>query len=367
MTMASQFHRPDGSYFLSHSVGLLPHGYQSALEATMFAPWRAGNGAWDDWLATIAGFRTALGRFLHADPKMICPQSNLSSALTKIIFSRPPSPGHEVVLLSEQDFPSIGFVLQQATKAGWRVEFLPREADLADPQTWLAAMDSNVGLVHVTHVYSNTSLQTPVSKIVRAARARGITSIVDIAQSAGAVPVDVQEWGADFVIGSCVKYLCGGPGAGYLIANRETIEHFIPQDVGWFSHAAPFDFDIHNFQYAEDAAKFWGGTPSVLPYAMAKFSIEHLLEIGPDTIHNHNQAMLSNLLAGLDPAYIHSATSPDSRGCGLLYGPPDIEASTARLRQAGVRHDRRGESLRLSVHLYTTEEEVRTALRAITG
>ena len=54
-------------------------------------------------------------------------------------------------------------------------------------------------------------------------RERGALSIVDIAQSAGVIPIDLDAWAADFVIGSSVKWLCGGPGAGYLWANPDII------------------------------------------------------------------------------------------------------------------------------------------------
>ena len=365
---ADLFHKPDGHYFLSHSIGLLPRGVEAALDADFFSLWRGGSAAcWPHWLDAIDTFRERLGHLVGADKEMICPQTNLSSALTKILFSLPPAPDRNVILLTEQDFPTMGFVMRQAEKAGWRLKFLPRDTDLTDPQVWLDAMTDDTGIVHATCVYSNSSMRAPVKEITAAAKAQGILSIIDIAQAAGAVPLCVRDWDADFVLGSCVKYLCGGPGAGYLISNPETIKNFEPVDVGWFSHQNPFGMDIHDFQYAEDASRFWGGTPSVLPFVTAAHGIGTLLEAGPERYQAGTQALQQQIIDALDPALIHSETDPAKRGRGLLYAPPDGEAVTARLKEANIQHDLRRGAIRLSVHLYNSQEDVRALLDALQG
>ncbi|NHK28361.1 aminotransferase class V-fold PLP-dependent enzyme [Parvularcula flava] len=362
-----RFHLPDGHYFLSHSVGLMPTGIAEGLSDAVLAPWQAQGQSWDEWLAVIDRFRCGLGAFLNTDPAMICPQTNVSSALTKILFSLPEPGKRNTILLSEQDFPTIGFVALQAERLGWHLRYLPREADLTDATVWLDAMGEDVGIVLVTHAYSNSAMLAPVAAITDAARTRGIVSTVDIAQSAGTIAIDIAAWQADFVIGTSVKYLCGGPGAAFLWASPQIIAKCQPLDVGWFSHENPFEFDLKDFRYAPDARRFWGGTPSVLPYAMAAQSIETLTEIGIGTIHRQNQQRLGRLIDGLDPAMLKSETREGRRGSHLLYAPPDVEAATKRLEETGIRHDCRAGALRLSVHLYITEEDIDAALAALTG
>lgn len=363
----NRFHLPDGPYFLSHSVGLMPKDATNGLSETVLAPWQEAGQSWDEWLAILDRFRAALGSLLNADPAMICPQTNVSSALTKILFSLPEPGTSNVILLSEQDFPTIGFVALQAERLGWRLRYLPRQADLNDAPVWLDAMADDVGIVLVTHAYSNSAMLAPVAAITEAAAARGIISVVDIAQSAGTIPIDLAAWQADFVIGTSVKYLCGGPGAAFLWVSPDIIETCTPLDVGWFSHEDPFEFDLKDFRYAPDARRFWGGTPSVLPYAMAAQSIETLTEIGIDAIYKRNQQLLGRLIDSLDPALVRSEPREGRRGSHLLYASHDMKAAAARLENAAIRHDSRDGALRLSVHLYITDEDIDAALDALAG
>lgn len=67
-------------------------------------------------------------------------------------------------------------------------------------------------------------------------------------------------------------------------------------DLGWFSHEAPFEFDIHDFRYAKGAKRFWGGTPSVLPYMLAVASLQQLRAFGDSQIYQHNQRLGQGIL-----------------------------------------------------------------------
>ena len=190
-----------------------------------------------------------------------CPQTNVSSATTKILYALPELRARRTVLLSEEAFLSLAFVFQMAAGSGFRLKYIDGGADAGDPEVWKGQLTADVGLVLLTHVHSNSGLQTPVKDISELARERGITSVVDVAQSVGVLPIDVRYWNADFVVGSCVKWVCGGPGAGFLWANPSVVDQSQPIDVGWFSHDDPFEFDIHRFRYATDSLRFWGGTP----------------------------------------------------------------------------------------------------------
>ena len=202
----------------------------------------------------------------NSDPSLFCPQTNISSALTKIITALPRDPKRNTLLLCEDDFPTCGFVFQQAERLGFEVKFIPGGAATTDPNHWINAFSEDVALVHLTHVFSNAARRIPIDVIAREARKRGIQVIADVAQSAGVIPVHPLDWGVDYMVGTSVKYLCGGPGACFLWCHPDRLPQSRPLDVGWFSHEDPFAFDIHNFRYASDARRFWGGTPSVAPF-----------------------------------------------------------------------------------------------------
>jgi len=364
----NQFVAHDGIYLLNHSVGRPTVSARNSLLEDFFEPWEHGDAeVWPVWIRKIEQFGMSLGRLLNAESSDFCPQTNLSSAVTKVIHSLPAEQGKSVILYSEQDFPSIGFVLSQAQRAGFKLRMIPAAVDTQDPDVWESYLTDDVRLVLVTQVYSNTSQLLPVSEITRLAKEKNILSIVDICQAVGVVPTNLQSWQADFVVGSCVKWLCGGPGAGFLWVNPEIVELCQPIDVGWFSHENPFEFDITNFRYADKALRFWGGTPSVMPYALAASSIDVMCKIGLERIREHNLELNNIILDGLGDDVTVTPKEASKRGGTLVlnFGEYQDEIIT-RLNQAQVRFDARNSGLRISPHIYNTKEEMETILSLMT-
>jgi len=354
-----------GIYLLNHSVGRPPVTTREAWIDSFIDPWeQGGEEVWPCWLEVIDGFRAALAQLLNSAAGNFCPQVNLSSALTKILQSFSLPEQRQTLLYTEQDFPSIAFVLQQAAKNGFVLRAIPAGADTLDPAVWSAYLTPDVGLVLLTHVHSNTGRQIPVAEISAMAREREVLSVVDIAQSVGVVPIDLKSWQADFVIGSCVKWLCGGPGAGFLWVAPERVGECEPVDVGWFSHESPFEFDMHNFRYAADALRFWGGTPSVQPYATAASSIRLLSRIGLTTIREHNLALTQLIIDAVDSNTLVTPVEPQCRGGTVVlnYAADEQNQVCARLREAGVLFDERPTGIRLSPHIYNDAEEIAVVL-----
>ena len=358
---------PGRHYFLSHSAGAQPKLYADAIEAGYADPWRtAGAGVWDAWFATLDRFRAGLAPLIGANAEDICPQTNVSSALSKILFSLPERDGRRKIVLTEDDFPTVGFALGQARRMGYELVFLPGGRQLADPDAWAPAFADDVQLVLATHVYSNTSIMAPVAEIARRARASGAFSILDIAQAAGGAPVNLMEWAPDFAVGTSLKYLCGGAGAAFLWAAADAAEQSEPLDVGWFSHEAPFELDIRRFEYAKGAARFLGGTPSIAPFAGAIGGQQILNMHGMDKIFAHNQFLLSRLIGALPDDSLLSMTQEGARGNGALIKVRNYDKAAAALSEAGISHDTRLGTVRVSVHLYNDEADIDALVDVVT-
>ena len=354
-----QFHLPGKHYFLSHSIGAQPKTYDETIAKAYLEPWRsAGASAWDPWFEALNTFRAGLGALIGADANDICPQTNVSSGLAKILFALPDRPARRKIVLTEDDFPTVGFTLAQARRLGYELVFLPGGEQLADPDAWAPAFQDDVQLVLVTQVFSNTSVLAPCAEIARRAKGAGVFSVFDIAQAAGAVPVKLNEWGADFALGTSQKYLCGGTGASYLWASPKAAAQVEPMDVGWFSHKNPFEFDIRHFEYADGAARFTGGTPSFGPYAGAAAAQTIFNATGIDAIYEHNQRLLSALIRALPDDAFFSMRQQGARGGGAIIKVRDYDVAAADLREAGVIHDTRKGGVRVSVHLYNDENDI---------
>ena len=362
-----QFHLPGKHYFLSHSIGAQPKTYDETIAGAYLEPWRAaGADAWDPWFKALDAFREGLGALIGADAHDISPQTNVSSGLAKILFALPDRPARRKIVLTEDDFPTVGFTLAQARRLGYELVFLPGGEQLADPDAWAPAFQDDVQLVLITQVFSNTGVLAPCAEIARRAKDAGVFSVFDIAQAAGAVPVKLNEWKGDFALGTSQKYLCGGTGAAYLWASREAAAQAEPMDVGWFSHQDPFEFDIRHFEYAEGAARFTGGTPSFGPYAGATAAQAIFNAVGIDAIYAHNQRLLSVLISALPDNAFASTRRQGARGGGAIIKVRDYDAAAADLREAGVIHDTRKGGVRVSVHLYNDENDIAALVDILT-
>ncbi|MFK8050551.1 MAG: aminotransferase class V-fold PLP-dependent enzyme [Halioglobus sp.] len=357
---ASKFIPHDGIYLLNHSVGRPPVGARDSIANGFFEHWEHGDAeVWPLWIEQIESFRDELATLLNAQAEDFCPQVNLSSALTKVVQALPRATNKNVIVMTEQDFPSMGFVLSQAQKSGFDIRMIPASADTTDLNVWQEYLTDDVCCSLITQVYSNSGTRLPVDKITALTKARDIVSIVDMCQAVGVVPIDLQEWHADVALGSCVKWLCGGPGAGFLWVNPDLVERCQPVDVGWFSHENPFEFNIHDFRYAAGALRFWGGTPSVLPYVLAASSLKVMQNMGIERIQQHNTALTEMLLSSVPGGTAVSPADASRRGGTIILNFGDRQAAIKeRLQQASVRFDERSTGFRLSPHIYNTGAEM---------
>jgi len=352
--MRELFHVPD-NYFLSHSVGCLPKSARRELDRAFFGPWESGSN-WADWMPLIDKFRAGIGGLLGVEASSICPQTNVSSGLTKTLYSQSFRPERPVIVLSRQDFPTIGFVMKQAERAGYRLRFI--EGDPIDVASWGAAIDGETAFVHITHALSDSSHLLPVGPICALAKAANAISIVDIAQSLGAVAVPVSAWDPDFVIGTGVKFVCAGPGACFLYAQPDRIATSEPLDVGWFSHENPFEMDIGNFRYAPDAMRFFGGTPSPAPLALANTALDLWQSLDMTALYARIQSHLEHLVSRAPAERLVSPGEANVRGATIVVKPTEASLLRDKLADHNILHDERKSGLRFSVHGYTSDAEV---------
>ncbi|WP_299080587.1 aminotransferase class V-fold PLP-dependent enzyme [uncultured Paraglaciecola sp.] len=350
----------DSHYLLNHSVGRPLKTLEQAFKEHFLCPWQqSGKEPWASWLEIITRFQTALGALFNAPAEQFCPQVNLSSSLTKIVMSLASLNKDDVVILmSEIDFPSMGFALQKALPKSAEIRFIDKELDITDANVWQQHLVNDVDLVFISNAYSNTGQLAPVNTVITLAKELGIVSVLDIAQSAGVIPLDLQHTRPDFMLGSSVKWLCGGPGAAYLWVNPAIIEQCHPKDVGWFSHENPFEFDIHHFSYHQSAMKFWGGTPSIAPFALAGHAIDYFASLGSHQVRAHNQQMIELLVNEFD-AEVKSPLNTGTRSGTVILDFKDKQTKIMdALSLANISVDARHLGMRVSPHIYNDSDDI---------
>jgi selenocysteine lyase/cysteine desulfurase len=343
----------------------LPTASKHALENHYLEPWETlGGDAWPLWLEGIDRFCGSIATLINAEDREICPQANLASgfsAYLTAIAKLPENAKNRVILMHQDAFASMGFVVSSLMQT-YQLTLILIEDDPNNLEAWKEALANNKVLACLfTHVHSNTSVKSDIPRLVQLAHQYNTYALVDIAQSVGVVPVDVSFWKADAIFGSCVKWLCGGPGAGFMYVKGEQLARLDPDPVGWFSHQNPFEFDINNYQAADTAKRFWGGTPSVSAYITAHSSIEMMLEIGIENVAQHNLDLKRHLLNSLPESVLIKPTMAglEHQGGTLCIGSDNMHEVAKNLSKAGVRFDRRGDIFRLSLHIINTTQDAR--------
>jgi len=179
------------------------------------------------------------------------------------------------------------------------------------------------------------------------------------------VPVDLAAWDVDFATGGSVKWLCGGPGAGYLYVAPRLQERLRPRLTGWMAHEHPFDFEPGAIRYAGGAARFLHGTPAVPALYAAQAGYEIVAEIGVERIRakslRQGQALVERATAhGFS---VRSPADPERRSGMLILDVPEAQAVARELIRRGILIDYRpGAGIRLSPHFYTSDAELEYAL-----
>jgi kynureninase len=183
----------------------------------------------------------------------------------------------------------------------------------------------------------------------------------------GIIPIDVQAWQVDFVVAGSHKWLCGGPGAGFLYVRPDRLSSSRPYITGWFSQEQPFAF-LDEVEYAQSARRFLGGTPGIPALYAARAGYEILLEVGVTRIREKNVRLCERLIAGADARSLRLNTPRDleERGgvvCIDFEGAAMAEGELVRQRIFVDYRPRCG--LRISPHFYTHEDEIDRVLDAI--
>jgi kynureninase len=229
-----------------------------------------------------------------------------------------------------------------------------------DAEAFAAAIDERTALVIISHVLFRSSAIVDVATVAAACRAVGARCLVDGYHAVGHMPVDVNEIGCDFYVGGSVKWLCGGPGVGYLYVRPETAASLRPTEVGWLGHARPFDFDT-TWHPADGAMGWLGGTPGMPSLYSAREGYRVITEVTPARVRATSRRLTARLVEGAleRGVAVRTPQAPDERaGAVTLFLGDDTEAVSRRLIDAGIVVDfRPGSGIRVGPHFFNTIAE----------
>ena len=355
-------------YLISHSLGAMPRETFSRL--TDYAETWATRGvrAWaEGWWDMPVTVGNEVARIIGAEPGTVVMHQNVSVCQSLILSCFEPTPKRNKIVYSELNFPSVMYVYEaHARNNKLRIETVASDDGITVPlPRFLAAIDEETLLVPFSHVLFKSGFLQNAKAITERAHEVGAMVVLDAYQSAGTVPFSVKDLNVDFATGGSVKWLCGGPGAGYLYVRPDLHEKLQPKTTGWMAHESPFAFDTE-LRYAKGIARFLHGSPAIPALYAAQPGYRIINEIGVDRIREKSVRQTTRLIALAEEAGFQVTSPKDAadRGGTITVGHEDAAAITKELiRREFIVDYRPGAGVRISPHFYTSDEELELVVR----
>ena len=356
------------TYLNSCSLGALSHRALRRID-TFHEEWHTyGASAWyETWMGRLAELRTRVGRMIGANEGEVALSASTSAALS-VLGSAFDYSTRNRVIVADLDFPTVAY--QWMVRPGVELIRIPSDDGVSiDPGRVADAIDERTAVVSISHVFFTTGAIQETQPIADAARRHDAFFIIDAYQSAGQVPIDVSALGADALVAGPLKWLLGGPGLGYVFVRDEWLRELNPTITGWFAARDQFDFDIHTFEFRDDARRFELGTPALPAVHSALGGQDIIDEIGVVPIRERNSDLTEHLLVRLDASGLRFRGASDARARSALVMIPhdDPVRAVRHLADHGIIVDSRPGYVRVSPHFYNTHDELDRFVDVLAG
>ena len=355
------------TYLVSHSLGAMPRRTAASLQAYAETWASRGVQAWHEgWWEMGRTVGDLLVPILGVEPGTVSMHQNVTVAMAIIASCFSFDDRRRRIVMSDQEFPSNMYLFDGFRRYGAEVVYVAA-TDRIEPdlEPLLDAIDERTLLVPLSVVLFRSACIQDAAAVIEKAHRVGAHVILDVYQAAGTIPLDIGGLGADFAVGGSVKWLCGGPGAGYLYVRPDLAARLQPALIGWAAHVAPFDFASGPARLAAPPERFQSGTPNIPALYAARSGYEIVGEIGVETIRSRSLGLTRRLIDRAQAAgwCLNTPLEDHRRGGAVILDVPNGKAIAEALIQTGVIVDYRPDAgIRMSPHFYNSEAEIDRAL-----
>lgn len=321
--------------------------------------------------------RRAVAGLLNASPDEVLLTQNTTDGLNIVMNGLPWQPGDEVITCDLEHVAIIAPLLLAQEQKGIKVVCLtiaPDESPASILSKIKVAINERTRMVFLSHVEYSSGLRMPAKEIRQLTEPRNVLFMLDGAQAAGNVAVDVKDIGCDFYSVPSQKWLLGPDGIGALYMRHDLIRTVETRAVG-YEAIDQFDYPTgHSFK-TETVEKFITGTTSVPLQTGLLEAVRFLNEIGIDQIEARNKmlaSLLKSRLADMQGVGVLSRND-DERSSGLVtfvvdgIEPAEVVARLWTEHRILLRDVAYPSCVRVSLHVFNTEDEVEQLAEAIRG
>jgi kynureninase len=280
--LREEFNLPAGMIYLDgNSLGAQPKVAFQRAQQVIQEEW--GNDLIKSWnKAGWFDLPSRLGNLLapligaNADEVVVTDSTSINlfkaiAAALNIQSKKADASTRKVIVTERSNFPTDIYMAEGLTQwldRGFRLHLIDSAEELSE------AINQDTALVMLTHVNYRSGALHDIAAVTAMAQAHGALCLWDLAHSAGAVEVNLQQANADFAVGCCYKYLNGGPGAPAFIwvPKRHQADFHHPL-TGWWGHAAPFAMHS-SFTVTPDIRRALCGTQPIVSLAMIESGLQ---------------------------------------------------------------------------------------------
>ena len=358
------------TYLVSHSLGAMPRRTRAYLNT--FADEWEGRGvrAWHEgWWTIGAETGNILAPILGVHKDTITMHQNATVAQSIVASCFAFDGRRRKIVMQDLDFPTNHYLFEGLRRYGADIVYVPSEDSIRAPIDRLVeAIDDETALVPISLVLFRSGCLQDVAPVVEKAHRVGARVVLDVYQGAGTVPMNLDALAVDFAVGGSVKWLCGGPGAGFLYVRPDLVNELRPATVGWAGHIAPFGFETGAIRYAAGIERFQSGTPNVPSLYSARAGYEIVAEVGVPAIRAKSLKLTRTLIdaAARNGWRLNTPTADAERGGTVVVDVPNgSDVADELLRRQVIIDYRPNAGIRIAPHFYTTEAEIDVAIQTM--
>lgn len=311
--------------------------------------------------------RVGIAKLINGRPDEIALTTGASTGAIAVAYGLAWTPGDQIVTASGE------FPLQYSTwkpleqREGVTVKIVSPRERFHTADDFIDVLTPRTRLVSVSMVRFDDGSLLDAARLAAACRAQNTLLLLDVSQCCGAMPLDVNQLGADFLICAGYKWLLGPFGTGFFWVKSEHLSKMRPGPFYWMAAEGAENFAALNFADPKpaNAARRWDAAETSSFYNLAALDagIELVLRIGPENIAGHNHKLIDLLFSRLPNDRFVVASPLERRqrgpyGCFRARTPEKTAEFYDKLRQENVITSLREGNIRVSPYVYNSERDI---------
>lgn len=321
-----------------------------------------GDGAWEPGFAAFQEAKELFGRLAGCAADTLCSVPNTSTGINLAARIIAPRPGSNVVV-DELSHMSNVYPWLALRSSGVEVRMARAQGGRVPMEEMARLVDRRTAAIDVCHVSMGSGFRFDLAQLGELARSVGAALVVDAAQSAGAIPIDLAATPVDFLVAPGFKWLLGPLGAGLLHVRSDWIERAQPPMIGWLAVTDPGSNELREIRLHSTAMRFESGSLNLIGYVGLRAGLRLLHEVGSGWVYARIAGLADRLYRGVErlaPLGVRLWTPPDPemRAGIVAFDVPRRAELHAHLESRGIHTGDWLGHIRVDPCFYNTDGEI---------